>query len=142
MRKIPQVGAPRRPHAACSEVISMFHHVQISVSDFGKSLRFFRAALEPLGFVAQHVDEAGKSAGFGPPGHVQLWIGVGTPSKGPVHIAFVAKDEAAVKAFHAGAMGAGGRDHGGPGPRPDYGAKYWAAFVLDPDGNNLEAVIA
>jgi catechol 2,3-dioxygenase-like lactoylglutathione lyase family enzyme len=119
----------------------MFHHVQLSVSDFPAALRFWRAALEPLGFVAQHVDEAGKSAGFGPPGAPKLWIGVGTPSKGPVHLALEAKDVAAVKGFHAAALAAGGRDHGAPGPRPDYGPKYWAAFVLDPDGNNVEAVV-
>ncbi len=119
----------------------MFHHVQLSVTDFAKSLRFYRAALEPLGFVAQHVDEAGKSAGFGRPDQPKLWIGVGTPSKGPVHLAFEAKDESAVKKFHAAALEAGGRDHGAPGPRPDYGATYWAAFVVDPDGNNLEAIV-
>jgi catechol 2,3-dioxygenase-like lactoylglutathione lyase family enzyme len=120
----------------------MFHHVQISVSDFAASLRFWRAALEPLGFVAQHVDESGKSAGFGPPGTTRFWIGVGTPSKGPVHLALEAKNAAAVKAFHAAAVAAGGRDHGAPGPRPDYGPTYFAAFVLDPDGNNVEAVVA
>ena len=123
----------------------MIHHVQISVSDFARSLRFWRAALEPLGFVAQHVDEAGKSAGFGPPGAPKLWVSVGTPAsgaRGPVHIAFEAKNEGAVRAFHAAALAAGGRDNGAPGPRPDYGASYWAAFVIDPDGNNVEAVVA
>ena len=119
----------------------MFHHVQISVADFPRALRFWRAALEPLGFVAQHVDEAAKSAGFGPEGKVRFWIGVGTSSKGPVHLAFRAKDTDAVRRFHAAALGAGGRDNGAPGPRPDYGAQYWAAFVLDPDGNNVEAVV-
>ena len=120
----------------------MFHHVQISVSDFARSLQFWRAALEPLGYVAQSVDEAGKSAGFGPKGAPRLWIGVGTPSKGPVHLAFEAKDAAAVTKFHAAALAAGGEDHGAPGPRPDYGSTYWAAFVIDPDGNNVEAVVA
>lgn len=120
----------------------MFHHVQLSVADFAKSLAFYTAALEPLGYLAQHVDESGKSAGFGPKGNVKLWIGVGTRSKGPVHLAFEAKDDKAVKAFHAGALTAGGKDHGAPGPRPDYSATYYAAFVLDPDGNNLEAVVA
>jgi catechol 2,3-dioxygenase-like lactoylglutathione lyase family enzyme len=91
--------------------------------------------------VAQHVDESGKSAGFGPPGSPKLWIGVGTRSKGPVHLALEAKDAAAVKHFHAAALAAGGRDHGAPGPRPDYGPTYFAAFVLDPDGNNVEAVV-
>jgi catechol 2,3-dioxygenase-like lactoylglutathione lyase family enzyme len=120
----------------------MFHHVQISVADFAASLRFYRAALEPLGYVAQHVDEAGQSAGFGPPGTVRLWIGIGTPSKGPVHLALEAKDRAAVAKFHAAGLATGGRDNGVPGPRPDYGPRYHAAFLFDPDGNNVEAVVA
>ena len=120
----------------------MFHHVQISVSDFAKTLRFYTSALKPLGFVPQHVDEAGKSAGFGPPGAVAFWIGVGSPSKGPVHIAFVAPNPKAIAAFHAAALEAGGKDNGAPGPRPDYSATYHAAFVIDPDGNNIEAVVA
>jgi catechol 2,3-dioxygenase-like lactoylglutathione lyase family enzyme len=120
----------------------MFHHVQIAVSDFARSLRFWRAALEPLGMVAQHVDESGQSAGFGPPGAPRLWISVGTPSRGPVHLAFEARDPEAVRSFHAAALAAGGRDNGAPGPRPEYSEKYWAAFVLDPDGNNVEAVVA
>jgi catechol 2,3-dioxygenase-like lactoylglutathione lyase family enzyme len=140
VRKIPQVAARCARNGQGKEVF-MFHHVQISVADFPRSLRFWRAALEPLGFVAQHVDEAGQSAGFGPPGAVKLWIGVGSRPKGPVHLAFEAKDAAAVQQFHAAALAAGGRDHGAPGPRPDYGATYWAAFVLDPDGNNIEAVV-
>jgi catechol 2,3-dioxygenase-like lactoylglutathione lyase family enzyme len=120
----------------------MFHHVQISVSDFAKTLRFYTSALAPLGFVPQHVDEAGRSAGFGPPGAVALWIGVGSPPSGPVHLAFTAKDPKAVAAFHAAAVKAGGKDNGAPGPRPDYSATYHAAFVFDPDGNNIEAVVA
>jgi catechol 2,3-dioxygenase-like lactoylglutathione lyase family enzyme len=120
----------------------MIHHVQISVRDFAKSLRFYSEALGQLGYTAQSVDEAARSAGFGPPGKPQLWIGVGTPSKGPVHLAFAAKDAGAVKAFYTSAMAAGGKDNGAPGPRPDYGPTYHAAFVLDPDGNNVEAVVA
>ena len=136
MRKNSQVSP-----AALREGDRMFHHVQLAVSDFPKALAFWRAALEPLGFVAQSVDEAGKSAGFGPPGAVKLWIGAGD-RRGPVHLAFEAKDQQAVKKFHAAALAAGGKDHGKPGPRPDYSATYWAAFVIDPDGNNIEAVVA
>jgi catechol 2,3-dioxygenase-like lactoylglutathione lyase family enzyme len=119
----------------------MIHHVQISVRDFSKSLRFYADALRPLGCTPQHVDESAQSAGFGPPGAAKFWIGAGTPSKGPVHIAFDARDSEAVAEFHAAALLAGGRDNGKPGPRPDYGPKYHAAFVLDPDGNNVEAVV-
>jgi catechol 2,3-dioxygenase-like lactoylglutathione lyase family enzyme len=119
----------------------MIHHVQLSVRDFAKSLRFYTEALRPLGCVPQHVDESARSAGFGPPGGARFWIGVETASKGPVHIAFEAPDSKAVAAFHAAALGAGGKDNGLPGPRPDYGPAYHAAFVLDPDGNNVEAVV-
>lgn len=118
----------------------MFHHVQISVRDFAKSLRFYTDALRPLGYQPHSVDEAGKSAGFGPASGARLWIGVGTPSNGPVHVAFEAPSPKAVAEFHAAALAAGGKDHGKPGPRPDYGEKYYAAFVIDPDGNNIEAV--
>jgi catechol 2,3-dioxygenase-like lactoylglutathione lyase family enzyme len=119
----------------------MFHHIQLAVSDFPRALRFWRAALEPLGLVAQHVDEAGRSAGFGPPDAPKLWISAGE-RRGPIHIAFDAKDEAAVRRFHAAAIAAGGKDHGAPGPRAEYSPTYWAAFVIDPDGNNVEAVVA
>ena len=123
----------------------MFHHVQISVSDFPRALRFWKSALEPLGYVAQYVDEAAKSAGFGPPGTPRLWIGPGSSkgpsSKGTVHLAIEAKTEEAVKRFYAAALASGAKDNGPPGPRPDYGPKYWAAFVIDPDGNNIEAVV-
>jgi catechol 2,3-dioxygenase-like lactoylglutathione lyase family enzyme len=119
----------------------MFHHVQISVHDFAKSLRFYTEALRPLGFIPQGVDEAARSAGFGPPGATAFYLSVGTPSKGPVHIAFVAPNADAIAAFHRAALAAGGRDHGAPGPRTEYSPTYHAAFVLDPDGNNIEAVI-
>ena len=120
----------------------MFHHIQISVRDFAKSLRFYTEALRPLGFEPQGVDEASRSAGFGPPGAAAFYIGVDTPSKGPVHIAFQAPSTEAITAFHRAAVKAGGKDHGAPGPRADYSATYHAAFVLDPDGNNVEAVIS
>lgn len=119
----------------------MFHHVQLSVRDFQQSLRLYTSALAPLGYVPQHLDAAGQSVGFGPPGRVALWLTVGTRSRGPVHLAFSAPDARAVAAFHAAALQAGAQDHGAPGPRPDYGPSYHAAFVLDPDGNNLEAVV-
>ncbi len=118
----------------------MFDHVSLQVSDFAKSFAFYRAALAPLGFVAQAVDEAGKSAGFGRPGTVALWIAEGA-SRGTTHVAFTARDRAAVRAFHDAGRSTGGRDHGEPGLRPDYAQDYYAAFLLDPDGNNVEAVV-
>ncbi len=117
----------------------MFDHVSLKVSSFSKSLAFYRAALAPLGLEAQSVDEAGKSAGFGPKGSPGLWIAEGQGG-GPVHLAFKAADRAAVAKFHLAALASGGKDNGKPGPRPDYSDTYFAAFVVDPDGNNVEAV--
>ena len=117
----------------------MIDHVSLKVSDFAKSLAFYRAALTPLGYEAQSVDAASKSAGFGPPGSPVLWIAEGK-GKGTVHIAFKSKGRAPVSRFYEAALGAGGKDNGKPGLRPDYSEAYFAAFVLDPDGNNIEAV--
>src|SRR5262245_2715836 len=119
----------------------MFDHVGLDVRDFSKSLEFFTKALAPLGLVPQSVDEKARAAGFGPPGAPALWISVKPKAAGPMHLALVARDREAVKGFHAAAVAAGGRDNGPPGPRADYGAGYYAAFVLDPDGNNIEAVV-
>ena len=117
----------------------MFDHVSLKVSDFKRSLAFYRAALAPLGLEAQHVDETSKSAGFGPRGTVGIWIAEG-PAGAAVHLAFKGANRAAVAGFFEAARGAGGKDNGTPGPRPDYSDTYYAAFVLDPDGNNVEAV--
>jgi uncharacterized protein (DUF1330 family)/catechol 2,3-dioxygenase-like lactoylglutathione lyase family enzyme len=118
----------------------MFDHVSLKVRDFQKSLAFYRAALAPLGHEAQALDEAGSGVGFGPPGRVGLWLSQGAPSAG-VHLAFKSTARAQVEAFHAAALRHGGTSHGEPGLRPDYAKDYYAAFVLDPDGNNLEAVV-
>jgi catechol 2,3-dioxygenase-like lactoylglutathione lyase family enzyme len=117
----------------------MFDHVSLKVADFDKSLAFYSAALAPLGYEAQHVDRAGKSAGFGPKGNVGLWIAAGEPGAG-VHLAFASPGRSAVSRFYQAALGAGGKDNGPPGLRPDYAATYYAAFAFDPDGNNVEAV--
>jgi hypothetical protein len=87
----------------------------------------------------QHLDEAGKSCGFGPKGGVALWIAEGSGG-GPVHLAFDAANRSAVTQFYDGALAHGGKDNGKPGPRPDYGDTYFAAFVIDPNGNNIETV--
>ncbi len=116
----------------------MIDHISIKVSNFAEALAFYTAALAPLGYVPQYVDEKGKSAGFGPKGEPRLWLLEGKPPK--THIALSAPSRDAVGEFHAAAIRAGAKDNGKPGLRPDYGANYYAAFVLDPDGNNLEAV--
>jgi catechol 2,3-dioxygenase-like lactoylglutathione lyase family enzyme len=124
-------------------------HVDIRVSDVGRSRAFYEAALAPLGWTAQHAetDPAGDDEiGFGRGEGVQFAIHSPTPAPGQdtvttgAHIAFRANDRAAVHAFHAAALANGGRDIGAPGPRSAYSAGYYAAFVLDPDGNNIEAV--
>jgi catechol 2,3-dioxygenase-like lactoylglutathione lyase family enzyme len=117
----------------------MFDHVGLRVKQFARSLAFYSKALTPLGFVAQGVDEKARSAGFGKEGEPRLWLGVGdAPSS--VHLAFVAPNRRAVEKFYAAALETGGRDNGKPGLRPEYGERYYAAFALDPDGNNVEAV--
>jgi len=118
----------------------MIDHISLRVADFKRALSFYTAALEPLGYIPQYVDEAGKSAGFGPKDDVRLWIAESKEPAGGVHIALKSLNRAAVNAFHAAALKAGAKDNGKAGLRPDYHANYYAAFVIDPNGNNLEAV--
>jgi catechol 2,3-dioxygenase-like lactoylglutathione lyase family enzyme len=114
----------------------MIDHVSIRVSDFARSRAFYVAALAPLGYGVIMEFEGG--VGLGSQGHPYFWMGAGEPG-GPVHIAF-RTTRASVDDFHAAALQAGGTDNGGPGLRPQYHTGYYAAFVLDPDGNNIEAV--
>lgn len=117
----------------------MYDHVGLKVKDIDASVRFYGAALAPLGYVLCSRDDSG--AGFGPKGEPALWLYVAKGSASPgVHVAFRAPDRAAVDHFHASGLKAGGRDHGRPGLRADYSPTYYAAFLLDPDGNNVEAV--
>jgi catechol 2,3-dioxygenase-like lactoylglutathione lyase family enzyme len=117
----------------------MFDHVGVSVRDLDASVRFYAAALEPLGSAVCSRD--GVGAGLGPRGAPALWLnrGDGAERRG-AHLAFRAPSRAAVDAFHAKGLAAGGRDNGAPGLRADYAPTYYAAFLLDPDGNNVEAV--
>jgi catechol 2,3-dioxygenase-like lactoylglutathione lyase family enzyme len=123
----------------------MIAHVGILVSDIEKSKKFYTEALKPIGY--QMLREYGvtptrpaASAGFGEPPRADLWIYQGTPSKTAVHIAFQVNTRTLVDAFYQAAIAAGGKDNGKPGIRPQYNPNYYGAFVLDPDGNNIEAV--
>lgn len=117
----------------------MFDHLGLHVRSLEASIRFYREALAPLGFVLGPRDEG--SAGFGPPDAPALWLYASeAKTRAGVHLAFRAKDRAAVDRFHAAGIEAGGQDHGKPGLRADYAPTYYAAFVTDPDGNNVEAV--
>jgi len=117
----------------------MYDHIGLKVQDLASAKRFYEAALKALGHVPGPADSSGAS--FGPPGEPALWLyaAEGLRRNG-VHIAFRAPDRKAVDRFHAMGVDAGGRDNGEPGLRADYGPKYYAAFLLDPDGNNVEAV--
>jgi len=119
--------------------VTMFDHVTLKVADFRKSLAFYRAVLAPLGFEEQYLDEAAKSVGFGPQGKPRLWLAEGKP-RSSIHLAFESRDRDGVSRFYGRALESGGQDNGKPGLRADYGENYFAAFVFDPDGNNVEAV--
>jgi len=123
----------------------MIDHTGVVVSDFQKSRDFYRQALSAIGYsllmefpasITGHTDVAG----FGEAPKPDFWISRGSPNRPPVHIAFRVSSREAVNAFYKAAMEAGGADNGAPGMRPHYHSNYYGAFVLDPDGHNIEAV--
>jgi catechol 2,3-dioxygenase-like lactoylglutathione lyase family enzyme len=123
----------------------MLDHVTLSVADFDVAKAFYKTALAPLGVavLAESGPERGGGAGFagfGAGGRAFFWIGSGKTPTGGAHVAFVAASRAEVDAFHAAALAVGARDNGPPGLRPRYHRDYYGAFVLDPEGNNIEAV--
>jgi len=122
-------------------------HLGIPVSDIAKAKAFYTAALAPLGmgvtmeFGPDQTESGGTAIGFGAAGDSGLfWIADNEKVGEGVHVAFEAESHEQVRAFHKAALAAGGRDNGAPGPRPNYGPTYYAAFVHDPDGANIEAV--
>src|SRR5689334_6560074 len=117
----------------------MYDHIGLKVKDIKASARFYGAALGALGHVVASQDESG--AGIGPKGEPALWLYAGN-GKAPagMHVAFRAPNRAAVDKFHQAGLKAGGKDNGAPGLRADYSPSYYAAFLIDPDGNNVEAV--
>lgn len=117
----------------------MYDHIGLKVRDLNQSIGFYSAVLGELGYELCWRDET--SAGLGPKGEPALWLYAAGPKAGSgVHVAFTATNHAAVDRFHHAGMNHGGRDHGHPGPRTDYSPTYYAGFLLDPDGNNVEAV--
>ncbi len=120
----------------------MIDHMGIEVSDYKKSVDFYCKALAPLGY--ELLMEVQGFAGFGRKGEghaiATFWLHQGNKPSGSAHIAFSAQDRGSVDAFHEATMTAGGRDHGAPGVREIYHPNYYGAFVLDPDGHNIEAV--
>jgi catechol 2,3-dioxygenase-like lactoylglutathione lyase family enzyme len=116
-------------------------HMSIGVSDLRASRRFYLAALAPLGFGELGAwSEDAREVAFGPDDLDDFAISTQYPATAGGHVAFAADSREEVDAFHAAALAAGGTDNGAPGPRPEYSAGYYGAFVLDPDGYNVEAV--
>lgn len=113
-------------------------HIGLAVSDYEKSKQFFTKALAPLGI--ELVTEVQRWAGLGKSGKAEFWFGQHTAPQSPMHIAFTADSRAQVRAFHEAALLAGAADNGAPGIREIYHPNYYGAFVIGPDGHNIEAV--
>jgi catechol 2,3-dioxygenase-like lactoylglutathione lyase family enzyme len=123
----------------------MIDHIGVAVANMDRAKAFYLHALKPLGIgvimeLTAEQTGADAHAGFGKENKAFFWVGTGAKPKGGTHVAFTAATRAEVDAFHQAAIAAGGRDNGAPGPRPHYHKNYYGAFVLDPDGNNIEAV--
>jgi catechol 2,3-dioxygenase-like lactoylglutathione lyase family enzyme len=119
----------------------MINHISLGVRDIAKAKKFYDAALKPLGYACLSAGDT--SLGYGK-GSVVLWLGatdrpVKADAKSGLHVCFDAPTRSGVDAFHKAALAAGGKDNGKPGLRADYGANYYAAFIVDPDGYRIEA---
>jgi catechol 2,3-dioxygenase-like lactoylglutathione lyase family enzyme len=120
----------------------MIDHIGFPVADYAKSKRFYEKALTPLGYslLMEKTEGDAPASGFGIGHKPDFWIGGTRGLNGRLHVAFTVETRAIVDAFYKAAMDAGGKDNGPPGPRPQYHKNYYAAFVFDPDGHNIEAV--
>lgn len=124
----------------------MLDHIGVAISNIDRSRAFYEAALKPLGIAKifeygpDKTDSGGTAIGFGKDGMPFFWVGDNERVGEGTHVAFTAPDRATVDAFYAAALAAGGKDNGAPGLRPKYHPNYYGAFVLDPDGINVEAV--
>lgn len=144
-REVEEIAYALRPNARGGarshqllEEMAMFDHIGLGVSDLAASKAFFLQALEPLGVAVAM--EGPYGVGLGQHGKPSLWLHQGTDRPAPLHLAFVAAHRAQVDAFHLAALAAGGKDNGAPGLRPHYHPHYYGAFVIGPDGHNVEAV--
>ena len=115
----------------------MLDHILLEVSNHEAAKRFYAAALKPLGYAL--MKEHGKHAGFGADGNIDFWITDGRKTAPGIHVCFRSPDRGTVDAFYQAAIAAGGIDNGPPGVREIYHPDYYCAFVLDPDGHNVEA---
>ena len=118
----------------------MYDHVGLNVKDYPASRAFYEAALAPLGYKPVMEFEEWKAVGFGSVDKPEFWVAEREPYGTGTHVAFACADRATVDAFYAAAVAAGGTDNGPPGLREHYHPTYYAAFVHDLDGNNVEAV--
>lgn len=124
----------------------MIDHIGFPVSDFARAKAFYAQALAPLGYTlvmevtAEQTADGHVAAGFGKGRKPDFWISGASGPRGALHIAITADDRSMVDAFYQAALAAGAKDNGPPGLRPQYHADYYGAFVIDPEGNNLEAV--
>jgi catechol 2,3-dioxygenase-like lactoylglutathione lyase family enzyme len=117
----------------------MLDHVSLGVSDIERSRKFYDQALRPLGIERLYA-EGETASGYGAGRKAFFWISLREASQTGAHIAFTAQDRETVAQFHQAALAAGGQDNGPPGLRPHYHENYFGAFILDPDGHNIEAV--
>jgi catechol 2,3-dioxygenase-like lactoylglutathione lyase family enzyme len=136
-RNVPRKSRSKIEGVSPPVTLPLIDHLALRVRDVRRSRTFYERALEPFGV---EVVESSQGPGFAIEGGGDFWIGEGEPPAAPIHVAFAAADRATVDKFHRAAVEAGGRDNGAPGLRPHYHAGYYAAFVIDPDGNNVEAV--
>jgi catechol 2,3-dioxygenase-like lactoylglutathione lyase family enzyme len=117
----------------------MLDHITVGVEDIERSMKFYDHTLRPLGITRLYAEDE-RFAGYGIKPKAFFWIGTRASSQSDAHIAFTANDRATVDRFYEAAIAAGGKDNGAPGLRPHYHSNYYGAFVLDPDGHNIEAV--
>ncbi|MGI9318351.1 MAG: VOC family protein [bacterium] len=116
----------------------LIDHIGLAISDYDRSKQFYSKVLAPLDIML--VAEVQGWAGFGKNGKGEFWLGIDQKTQFPMHIAFLAESREKVNQFYEAAIAAGAKDNGKPGLREIYHADYYGAFVIDPDGHNIEAV--